>query len=77
MLWIHLFVVDKLTYYMPIFGQFLEGAPIYTTITGAYSFVAFYLMFFDTMLQITLYQRGAKCRHSKIVHAYHITTFAH
>ena len=36
MLWICFFIVKKLIYYMPIFGQFLKGEPIYTTITGAY-----------------------------------------
>ena len=50
MLWICLFIVEKLTSHMPIFSKFIKGAPMYTTIIGAYSFLAFYQMFFDTTL---------------------------
>ena len=34
MLWICLFVVDKLTYHMPIFGRFLKGNPYITPLLG-------------------------------------------
>ena len=51
MLWIRLFIVEKMTYHAPIFGQFLEGAPIYTTITGAY-FYGFFIRYSLTQRSI-------------------------